>query len=105
MGGAKEGYVIDHINKDRSDNRKINLRYCLSSENSKNRKIQKNNKTGYKGVRRNNKDGGTWSAQIAVNGKRIRGKPKNSPKEAAKDYNRLAKKYHGKFASLNDIKD
>lgn len=41
---------IDHINKNKADNRRLNLRVCNSSINQENRKIQKNT-TGYKGIK------------------------------------------------------
>lgn len=41
---------IDHINGDRADNRLCNLRLADFYENNHNRKIQRNNKTGVKGV-------------------------------------------------------
>jgi hypothetical protein len=41
---------VDHINRVRLDNRKINLRIVTRSENLLNRGIQKNNNSGFKGV-------------------------------------------------------
>lgn len=47
---AKKGEIIDHINRDETDNRKYNLRYCSHSENMRNRLTNSRNKTGHKGV-------------------------------------------------------
>jgi len=43
--------VIDHLNRQRDDNRLVNLRECSQAENLRNRPVQRNNSTGYKGVR------------------------------------------------------
>lgn len=51
----KEGYIIDHINGIRSDNRRINLRYVTKQQNSINRKPSKTNTTGVVGVSFNKK--------------------------------------------------
>ena len=47
---APEGKQVDHINSDRLDNRKENLRICNRSENQWNRSKQKNGTSGFKGV-------------------------------------------------------
>lgn len=47
---AKAGEIIDHINRDETDNRKENLRICSQSENMRNREINSTNTTGHKGV-------------------------------------------------------
>lgn len=46
----QEGFVIDHINRDPSDNRIENLRAVPYAINSRNKRISKNNKTGLTGV-------------------------------------------------------
>lgn len=59
---------IDHINHIRDDNRIINLREVTHSENQRNSKKRKDNKSGFTGVcRGNNKN--KWVAQIKANGK------------------------------------
>ncbi len=58
--GGKE---IDHINRDGLDNRRENLRVVSRSQNLRNRRAFKNNKSGYKGVSFN-KQTGKWRMQI-----------------------------------------
>ena len=61
--------ALDHINHDTLDNRIENLREVTNNENQKNRLINKNNPSGYSGVRKNKK--GIWVATISHQGKRI----------------------------------
>lgn len=46
--------VVDHYNRDITDNRKQNLNIVTMSQNMQNRKIQSNNKTGHIGIHRTN---------------------------------------------------
>lgn len=90
--------TVDHINGDGLDNRKENLRVCRREENAKNRKLNCNNISGYKGVRL---EYGKWRAQIKVNGKRVHLGMFAEKMDAAKAYDEAALKYHGEFARLN----
>ena len=59
---------IDHINRNKSDNRWVNLRDCSISENKQNSNPYKCNQTGFKGVF---KKGNRFQAGIKVKNKRI----------------------------------
>lgn len=48
--GAPDDKDIDHINGNRADSRKHNLRVCESHENDCNRKVQENSVSGVTGV-------------------------------------------------------
>lgn len=99
---AKKGEYCDHINGDKLDNRRSNLRICTNAQNIRNRKKGVNNTSGYKGIfwnYRYNK----WYVQITVDGKRIYCGCSKSKEEAASMYNAKAKIYHGEFALLNSL--
>ena len=73
--GLKEGryesnLIVDHINHDKSDNRKSNLRIVTSSQNNINRKRLSSNTSGKTGVFQRG-DSGKWRAFINVNKKKI----------------------------------
>lgn len=68
--GKSQDYDIDHINHDKLDNRKVNLRIVTHSENILNAKLNKNNKSGHKGVSWN-KAYKKWESFITINKKHI----------------------------------
>jgi hypothetical protein len=90
----------DHINNNRLDNRRINLRICTHSENMHNGKIPIANTSGYKGVRMP-KNSKKWEVRIKVNGKGIYLGVFKDVIEAAHVYDNAANVYHGKFAKTN----
>lgn len=101
--GSCGSLEIDHINLDKCDNRKKNLRFCTSQENKRNRRMPKNNSTGFKGVVYE-KDRDKFKAHIrACIGKKITIGRFLTAIEAARAYNEAAIKYHGEFAKLNPI--
>lgn len=67
---GNEHESIDHINRNRLDNRLCNLRACTVLQNNMNRGTSKNNKSGYKGVAFD-KSKGKYKASIGLNNKKI----------------------------------
>lgn len=94
--------LIDHINGNRLDNRKCNLRICTPSGNARNAAVNKNSSSGFKGVTFFKKQS-KFRARIAVDGKQIFLGYFDNPTEAASAYNFAAIKYHQEFAKLNQL--
>lgn len=104
VANAPANMQIDHINGDKSDNRRENLRVCTRVENSFNRPANKSRKTGkFKGVYPNGKCGRWWCAKITMGDKKIWLGNFKTEKDAAIAYNNEIKKFHGEFAVLNEI--
>ena len=68
--GKKPNKDIDHINRDPSDNRIINLRLVTKQQNCLNRSVSKNSVSGVIGVSWN-KQRNKWQAGITINKKHI----------------------------------
>jgi hypothetical protein len=66
----KKGFEIDHINRNRSDNRRCNLRYVTSSQNTMNSSKRSDNTSGYRGVWWD-KEKKKWRVEIMMNRKKI----------------------------------
>lgn len=68
---ASPGSIIDHINGDKLDARRSNLRFVTHAENLQNQKLRTDSKTGIRGVCFE-----SWTqrylAQIVVNGRRVK---------------------------------
>lgn len=97
--GAWPAWELDHINNDRDDNRWFNLRLCTPSQNKQNRRIGKNNTTGFKGVFVDKRRPGIFRAVIEANGKRHYLGGFTSPEEAATARAVAAAQLHGRFAN------
>lgn len=95
---APEGSQVDHINGNKLDNRRSNLRLATASQNRANKGKIVNNTSGYKGV---SLSGKKWAADIAMNKVKVRLGRFDTPEEAAKAYDQAARELHGEFARPN----
>lgn len=98
--GAPEYLQVDHINGNGLDNRKCNLRLATAAQNSRNRRRTGGRSSRYKGVSFI-KSKNRYVAEITFNGRRMSLGHFESEIDAARAYDKAAKKYHKEFASLN----
>lgn len=103
LGDACNGFEVDHINCNRLDNRRCNLRIATRAENARNRrKINRPTSSKYLGVRLA-KGRKRYTARIHINGKELYLGQFDRETDAAKAYNDAAIKYFGDYARLNNI--
>jgi len=98
--GAIQGQEVDHINMNTLDNRRENLRLCTSSQNKGNAKRRTDNTSGFRGVSFYRRDG-NWTAQLVVRGQYLYLGRHATATEAARAYDKAARKHFGEFARLN----
>ncbi len=111
------GMDVDHIDRNRLNNRRSNLRVATKTQNAKNKTSLEGSTSKYLGVHLNvakctrvTKKYGmkqyisySWRARICTNKKYVHLGYFKTESLAALAYNEAAKKYHGEFASLNVI--
>lgn len=101
------GLETDHINGEKLDNRRSNLRIVNKSMNQRNTKPRKG-ASEFKGVsfyKTKRHKSGYWIARIQISGKvKNLGYFKNEL-EAAKAYNEAAKIHYGEYALLNKLEE
>ena len=95
--GGRNGEV-DHINLDRLDNRRENLRVVTRSQNMMNRARLRSSKHPYKGISKNYN---RWVAKVKLDRQFHYIGTFATPEEAAWMYDQFAMVLHGEFASLN----
>lgn len=98
MGESSRSLYIDHINQDRLDNRKTNLRYCTPAQNIRNQKKRCTNTSGYKGVSFD-KSTNKYMAYITVDYKQKNLGRFDSAKAASRAYKLASKSLHGEFSN------
>lgn len=87
--GKKKGFEIDHINRNKLDNRKQNLRHCTKSQNLRNTKSK-----GFSWHKPSKK----WVAYITINHKHIHLGYFAGKQKAMQIRKEAEKKYFGEFA-------
>ena len=100
--GNPKHTLIDHIDRDRLNCKRDNLRFATESENQANTGIRKDSSSGYKGINQC-KSSGKWRVRIQIDYKSITIGQFICLKEAVEAYNRKAFETHGEFAFLNPI--
>jgi hypothetical protein len=93
---------IDHVDGNGLNNKRSNLRYANQSQNNMNKRISKNNSSGFKGVHFDNYSK-KWIVQIRKNKKLVFKKGVKSKEEAAILYDQKAKELFGEFARTNEM--
>lgn len=110
IGPLPSDKSVDHRNRDKLDNRRVNLRHADAYEQAWNKDAPANNTSGFKGV--TEKDASKvddlygqklWSAHITAHGQRYELGDFHEKEHAAYAYNCAALVLHGDFSCLNKI--
>lgn len=90
---------LDHINRDRSDNRIANLRLATPSQNSANIGLRKHSKSGLVGATFH-KSAKKWRAVITHKGKQKHLGYFDTPQKAHVAYRDASRELHGEFSGV-----
>lgn len=102
IGFPPDGMHVDHVNQNKRDNFKSNLRIVTRSVSMQNRGNW--NKWRLRGVTKLSK-GGRFQAKIQFNGTRIFLGTFDTPEEAARAYDKKAVELYGNSAATNYSKE
>lgn len=104
INNTPAGLLTDHIDRDKLNNQRCNLRNATDTQNVIN-KTSGNRKSKYRGVTMPKRNGGTqkYIAQIVSNKKYYLLGEFYTEVDAAKAYNKAAAELHGEYAYLNAI--
>lgn len=89
---------VDHINGEKLDNTRENLRIVTAHQNSMNRRINSNSNTGYKGVYWHKRDK-KFVVVVKFHGKKYFSGRFNNAEEAHEAYMRKSKELFGDYAN------
>lgn len=97
MTGSFSKELVDHVNRDGTDNRWENLRAASDSQNQANSIKPTRNTSGFKGVTKSRK---RWQASIGFQGRFLRIGSFDTPEQAGQAYADKAKELFGEFARV-----
>lgn len=99
MTGEWPALIVDHIDRDRANNRFSNLRVATASQNAANRSMRRDNTTGFKGVYHEPKRQKPYKAAVTADGKQKHLGYFATAEAASQAYMVAAKEAFGVFAT------
>lgn len=105
--GKVKGFQVDHINRNKLDNRRENLRLASRGENGQNKDKAKGTTSQYRGVcfRPKLNKSKPWTGYCSKDGVRHHLGYFSTEKEAAEEYNKKSFELWGSFSFQNEIKE